>query len=185
MLAAVWMKRARVKLGLPVSYARTPSGSSPLNALARLILGPNPSEPHTLGAAEHCQNHLPAWVVFERQTCADSAFCWISRWFLGTQSFWYLTLRLVSTLARLLYACFKDSDKQLHRTCLIEFSLVVWDSKVLNSKWRQFYRLVARLVPLKLLVLRWMKNIQVIFWVPKCHKASTTPNKSLTEGPVT
>ncbi|MCT3304754.1 hypothetical protein EFP24_18220, partial [Lactiplantibacillus pentosus] len=44
----------------PVSYARTPSGNAPLNALARLILSPNPSEPHTLGAAEHCQKHLPA-----------------------------------------------------------------------------------------------------------------------------
>ncbi|MCS8605164.1 hypothetical protein EFE36_16935, partial [Lactiplantibacillus pentosus] len=51
----------------PVSYARTPSGNAPLNALARLILSPNPSEPHTLKNAEHCQKHPPAWMVFERR----------------------------------------------------------------------------------------------------------------------
>ena len=61
--------------------------------------------------AENCQKHLPAGMVFERRTCADPTFCWISRWFLGTRSFWYLTVRLVSTLARLPYPCFKDSDK--------------------------------------------------------------------------
>jgi hypothetical protein len=74
MLAAVWMKRVRVRLGLPVSYARTPSGNSPLNVLARLILSPNPSELHTLKNAGHCQKHLPAWTVFERQTFSDSTF---------------------------------------------------------------------------------------------------------------
>ncbi|MCT3304201.1 hypothetical protein EFP24_15210, partial [Lactiplantibacillus pentosus] len=57
---AIWMKRVRVRLGLPVSYARTPSENAPLNALARLILSPNPSEPHTLKTAEHCQKRLPA-----------------------------------------------------------------------------------------------------------------------------
>ena len=59
-LFAVWIKRVRVRLGLPVSYARTPSGNAPLNALARLILSPNPSEPYTLKNAEHCQKRLPA-----------------------------------------------------------------------------------------------------------------------------
>ena len=77
-LPAIWMKRVQVRLGLPVSYARTPSGNAPLNVLARLILSPNPSEPHTLKNAEHCQKHLPAWVVFERQTCVDPTFYWIS-----------------------------------------------------------------------------------------------------------
>ena len=24
--------------------------------------------------AEHCQKHLPAWMVFERRTCADPTF---------------------------------------------------------------------------------------------------------------
>ncbi|PRO89850.1 hypothetical protein C6Y08_17470, partial [Lactiplantibacillus pentosus] len=55
-------KRVRVRLGLPVSYARTPSGNAPLNALARLILSPNPSEPHTLKTLGLAQNTFqPGW----------------------------------------------------------------------------------------------------------------------------
>ncbi len=68
MFYAILSKRVLARLGLPVSYARAPSGSSPLNPLTMLILSPNPSEPRTLKAAEHCQKHLPAWTVFERQT---------------------------------------------------------------------------------------------------------------------
>ena len=41
MVTVIWIKCARVRLGLPVSYARTPSGNAPLNALTRLILSPN------------------------------------------------------------------------------------------------------------------------------------------------
>ena len=74
MLAAVWMKRVRVRLGLPVSYARTPSGNAPLNALARLILSPNPSEPHTLKILGLAQNTFQPGMVFERQTCVDPTF---------------------------------------------------------------------------------------------------------------
>ncbi len=62
------MKRARVRLRLPVSYAMTSSGNSPLNALARLILSLTPSEPHTLGSAEHWPKRLPVGTVFEWRT---------------------------------------------------------------------------------------------------------------------
>ena len=68
------MKRARVRLRLPVSYAMTSSGNSPLNALARLILSLTPSEPHTLGSAEHWPKRLPVGTVFEWQTVRYPTF---------------------------------------------------------------------------------------------------------------
>ena len=68
------MKRVQVRLRLPVSYAMPPSGNSPLNALARLILSLTPSEPHTLGSAEHWPKRLPVGIVFEWQTCAYPNF---------------------------------------------------------------------------------------------------------------
>ena len=68
------MKRVRVRLRLAVSYAMTPSGNSPLNALARLILSLTPSEPHTLGGAEHWPKCLPVGTVFEWRTCAYPTF---------------------------------------------------------------------------------------------------------------
>ena len=67
-------KRVQARQGLPVRDAMTPSGSSPLNALARLILSPNPSEPHTLKNAEHCQKRLPVGMVFEWLIWAYPAF---------------------------------------------------------------------------------------------------------------
>ena len=73
-LPAILPERARARLGLPVSYARTPSRNAPLNALARLILSPNPSGPHTLKVTWPCPEYLPAGMVFERRTCVDSTF---------------------------------------------------------------------------------------------------------------
>ena len=111
------MKRVRVRLGLPVSYARTPSGSSPLNALARLILSPNPSEPHTLKTLGLAQNTFqPGWyskgrhvrtqhfigLVFDSLVHGDFDIE-LSDWFL--------------TIVKLSYPCFSFSNQQLHGTC--------------------------------------------------------------------
>lgn len=61
-LPAILPERARARLGLPVSYARTPSRNAPLNALARLILSPNPSGPHTLKVTWPCPECLEAGI---------------------------------------------------------------------------------------------------------------------------
>ena len=95
--------------------------------------------------AEHCQKHLPAWIVFERQTCADSTFCGISRWFPGTRSFWYLTVRLVLTITKLSDPWSNASNTCPHWKCEI-FSLIAWDSKVSNCQYRWVYWLNSRLV---------------------------------------
>ena len=43
-----------------------------------------------------CPECLPVGIVFERQTCANSTFCLINHWFIGTQLFWHSTVSLIS-----------------------------------------------------------------------------------------
>ena len=138
----MWMKRVRVRLGLPVSYARTPSGNAPLNALARLILSPNPSEPHTLKNTEHCQKYLPAWMVFERQTFVDPILNELVVDILYTPC-WHSAVRLAIFEAILLY--FNSANLQ-HYWRLYRFCLIAWDDKIWNFERRLFQRLNSRTV---------------------------------------